>query len=121
MPRERIHDRIDGSRHIEKSLNDPSGRSKSGKHGATDAKNRVRTGSTHKDQGWQDGRDDDHLHSLNAQIEGQNPSNAVPAAQSQPPQGSGESQAVNETEECGDQSLFAGEDGTASVNSRNQD
>lgn len=48
MPRERVHDRIDRSRHIENSLKHPSSGGKSGKNGPANPKNRVRTCSAHE-------------------------------------------------------------------------
>jgi hypothetical protein len=66
VPRERVHDRVDGSLDIEKPLDYPSYGRCSGKGRTADSKNWIRPCSTHEHQRRQNGCDHQHLHRFDA-------------------------------------------------------
>ena len=103
-----IHDAVGRSGHLEETLDHPREGGSTGEDCAADAQQWVGSRSAHEKKRGQDDGDDEQLHGLNTEIEGQNAADLLPAAQPQALQRGSKGQAVNEPEEPSYKGFFAG-------------
>src|ERR1700712_1567930 len=105
-----IDNGINRGLHTKDALVDPCYGSQGSDECAGNPKYGIEAFSTHDEKRGQDSSDYQQLHRLNPQVEGENSSQPIPVIESEPSQGGGEGQSMDQAEESRNPRLFTWED-----------